>query len=283
MSFIYSRALAEEFWQDSFSGIGVYVQLNLSHMPKPCLLHDKTTERFPLSRFGMTCVRLEGNRGEALLTSWREGFRARTSVPQEQAPELKASEAGYGEKWPGLFARYSRDTSSWKTPQCSLLGDSDEFSETWPRWGSMRNGESFLRPIPALPICESGSGLWPTPTASLGNKGGRVTPSKAREGGTLIEALSARTMWPTPTRRDYRSDKCTPEVKKARDEHSRGKTLPWVVGGLLNPEWVEWLMGWPIGHTALKPLETAKYQEWLQQHGIYSASSSPNPELEHSP
>jgi hypothetical protein len=34
----------------------------------------------------------------------------------------------------------------------------------------------------------------------------------------------------------------------------------------LNPEWVEWLMGWPIGHTGLKPLETGKYQEWLRQH-----------------
>ena len=34
----------------------------------------------------------------------------------------------------------------------------------------------------------------------------------------------------------------------------------------LNPDWVEWLMGWPIGHTALKPLETAKFQEWQRQH-----------------
>jgi hypothetical protein len=41
-------------------------------------------------------------------------------------------------------------------------------------------------------------------------------------------------------------------------------------GGQLNPEWVEWLMGWPIGHTALEPLATAKYQEWLQQHSPYS-------------
>lgn len=30
-------------------------------------------------------------------------------------------------------------------------------------------------------------------------------------------------------------------------------------GGKLNPMWVEWLMGWPIGWTDLKPLETVKY------------------------
>lgn len=40
-------------------------------------------------------------------------------------------------------------------------------------------------------------------------------------------------------------------------------------GGRLNPEWVEWLMGWPIGHTALKPLETDRYQEWLRWHGKF--------------
>jgi hypothetical protein len=43
-------------------------------------------------------------------------------------------------------------------------------------------------------------------------------------------------------------------------------------GGLLNPNWVEWLMGWPIGWTDLKPLETAKFQEWQQQHGIFCQS-----------
>jgi hypothetical protein len=41
------------------------------------------------------------------------------------------------------------------------------------------------------------------------------------------------------------------------------------MAGHLNPEWVEWLMGWPIGWTALEPLETARFQEWQQQHGGY--------------
>jgi hypothetical protein len=38
-------------------------------------------------------------------------------------------------------------------------------------------------------------------------------------------------------------------------------------GGQLNPEWVEWLMGWPIGWTALNPLGMDRFREWLQQHG----------------
>jgi len=35
----------------------------------------------------------------------------------------------------------------------------------------------------------------------------------------------------------------------------------------LNPCWIEELMGWPIDWTDLKPLETVKFQQWLNAHG----------------
>ena len=37
-------------------------------------------------------------------------------------------------------------------------------------------------------------------------------------------------------------------------------------GGQLNPTWVEWLMGWPLEWTALKPLATDKFRQWRQLH-----------------
>ena len=37
--------------------------------------------------------------------------------------------------------------------------------------------------------------------------------------------------------------------------------------GPLNPPWVEWLMGWPIGWTDLEQLETDKFQQFLRAHG----------------
>ena len=37
--------------------------------------------------------------------------------------------------------------------------------------------------------------------------------------------------------------------------------------GRLNPTWVEWLMGWPLGWTDLKPLETDKSHCVQQKHG----------------
>jgi DNA (cytosine-5)-methyltransferase 1 len=35
-----------------------------------------------------------------------------------------------------------------------------------------------------------------------------------------------------------------------------GDGLATVLGGPLNPPWIEWLMGFPDSHTELKPLET---------------------------
>lgn len=36
-------------------------------------------------------------------------------------------------------------------------------------------------------------------------------------------------------------------------------------GGQLNPEWVEWLMGWPIGWTSLEPLPRENLMDWLEK------------------
>lgn len=38
------------------------------------------------------------------------------------------------------------------------------------------------------------------------------------------------------------------------------------VFGAPTPESHEWLMGWPIGWSALSPLETDRFQSWLQRH-----------------
>jgi hypothetical protein len=33
------------------------------------------------------------------------------------------------------------------------------------------------------------------------------------------------------------------------------------------PELPEWVMGWPVGWTALESLETDRFQQWLLSHG----------------
>lgn len=48
--------------------------------------------------------------------------------------------------------------------------------------------------------------------------------------------------------------------------------------GTLNPEWVEWLMGWPIGWTGSESLATGRFQAWLHLHGALYSLPSQNPE-----
>ncbi len=227
---------------------------------------DKTTGHSRLSRFGMTSEPLTDGRGEALLTWWRAAFPARTSASPEAVPGSTASAADSGWKWPASFARYDRATSSWKTRQHSLLEDSDVYSETWPRWGLMRDGESSAQRTLVPSIGENGSGLLPTPTAT-DYKGGIQTPEllakqMTHPRGVRLEEFLARRLLPTPT---------------SGNNHSAGRLDEW--GGAnffrgsdlgklhLNPGFVEEIMAWPIGWTDLKPLATDRFQEWRQQHG----------------
>jgi len=292
------------------------VPLNGSNIPQAFCAPDKMTGFSRLSRFGMTYKPLTESHGEELLTLYREAFHARTSQLLEKAQELMEKPVECGEKWRGSFTKYNPDSCLWKTHQCSLLGDLDEFSETWPRWGLMRDGECWEQLTLAHLIKETESGLWLTPTVmdSLPirnpealerqyqkNRKGRSTHatlreqvaypppkqmfptpvhSEARQGlqirrdgkkGTQISLSTAVMTWPTPQLSDYKGATSPDAMSKAA---ARGfnPNLPEATaaisgGGQLNPNWVEWLMGWPIGFTDLKPLEMDKSPSALQQHG----------------
>lgn len=40
-------------------------------------------------------------------------------------------------------------------------------------------------------------------------------------------------------------------------------------GGMLNPAFVDWLMGFPIGFTDCAPLEMRKFLRWFARFGYY--------------
>lgn len=270
MSWLFSRALVEASLGGTSLDGEPCAQLNVMPTAQPFWRNDKTMEPSRLSRFGLTLRLLTEQDGEAVLMSFLAGFPARTSALQDLEPELTESGQDCGPSLRGWFAKYDHDTSSWKTAQLSLLVDSDEFSETWPRWGLMLDGVSYLLPTVVLNTSENESGLWPTPVAtdtksenmSLSLVAKRQAAST--RGVRLAEAMH-RTMLPTPT---------------AGNTHTGGNLDEWggstnpyrgtEIGRLrLNPCWVEQLMGWSTDWTALKPLETARFQEWLQQHGGY--------------
>jgi len=188
MSWLFSQALVEEYLVDTSLDGEQSVQSSGNRTQQAYCAPDKMTDFSRLSRFGMTYKPLTANLGEELLTLYLEDFHAKTSAQQEKAQELTENEAECGQKWLASFVKYDPDSSSWKTHQCSLLGDLELFLETWPRWGSMRNGECWEQQMLEQNTNETEFGLWPTPTTPSGggNFGGSGAYKNAIKNGTHI-------------------------------------------------------------------------------------------------
>ena len=310
MSWLYSQVLVEEYLGDISLDGEQSVQSSGSSTPQAYCAPDKMTGFSRLSRFGMTFKPLTESRGEELLTLYRAGFHAKTSRLQEKVSESMGKEVGCGEKWRGSFTKYDPDSSMWRTHQCSLLGDLEPFSETWPQWGLMRNGECWEQTTLAQTIrgIESGSGQnkWATPTTmdklppksaqALFKEATEARPNRSKP-ANLRDQVSNMQNWPTPNawdgKRGPRSEENlrtkkhqinlitavkqaerekllpTPNARDWKDGKTAGNRkspglgvvahqLDTQVGGQLNPTWVEWLMGWPLGWSELKPLEMDK-------------------------
>ena len=228
------------------------------------------------------------------LTSSAEDSPVRISALPGNSQESTDPAPVFGENTPDSFARFDPDTSSWRTSQTSLFSECIEYSETWPQAGTMRSGVVFQRQrwVRRTSATESGSsGNWPTPRAT----GSSSTMSiERRQKGMAPEHLSeAVRMWPTPTafcdsmyedrstnhhnRRSpglasivIREEKNWP-TPTSRDHKDTGDSVangtvpvngllgravaPTKMKGSLDPAFVEYLMGYPIGWTVLKPLE----------------------------
>lgn len=106
---------------------------------------------------------------------------------------------------------------------------------------------------------------FPTPTANCSTGAG----TSGRDGGMNLQ--TAVKMLPTPAARDFRSPNSKPYSERGGGR--KGEQLPNVIGGQLNPDWVEWLMGWPIGWTDLGPLNLTAFREWQEEFRIVSGGS----------
>mgnify|MGYP007046361332 CR=1 FL=1 len=155
-----------------------------------------------------------------------------------------------------LFSKTCKDTS----PK-----GSEKSSRRLPNWGSMQSGVYTAQPKPAFPTAGTGSLSWPTPQArdyrSPDKKGSGNYERKVTKGFT-IDLNSRAVHWPTPTARDYK-DGTDPSLKVPTNgrlglsaPRTTGAMFPSTSGLRLNPIFVESLMGFPIGWTALDSSET---------------------------
>lgn len=152
----------------------------------------------------------------------------------------------------------------WPTPNCIVFRSDGELAKLAK---SAKDEREYLAMSDRA--CNSKRRrFWPTPTV-CGNHNRKG--ASATSGDGLATVVTQRT-WPTATATAYKG--WSPNHNRAmtddrldysveRESFQPGQQTPPM---RLNPEWVEWLMGWPIGHTGLKPLETGRYLEWLRQH-----------------
>ena len=119
------------------------------------------------------------------------------------------------------YAWYDQSSLSWKTWQRSLITDWTSFSESFPKQGTMQNGQLYLQVH------------WEQPTDV--------------QGGGVSQLL------PTPTARDYKGRSSV----KWNQEYGQ-RNIPDVLTQTgdhmsVSPYFLEEVMGYPIGWTELKP------------------------------
>ena len=305
MSWLFSQALVAEYLADICSDGEPFAPSSGNPTQRAYCAPDRMTAFSRLSRFGMTYKPLTEDRGAELLTSYLADFRARTSAPQGGGRASTESAAACGATWPALSVKFCLGTSSWKTAHCLWEEVLPWSSVTLPRWGMTRTGAVFQHPTLERPISGTGSGssetyptpncydaipdygnrkdsnlenggrhgvslrhlvkTWPTPKANDAEKRGNFDVKNPRNG---LPAAAKR--WPTPVASMHKGSTPAALTRKDGQDRSNDRLDHAVMasdGGQLNPTWVEWLMGWPLGWTDLKPLATDKFREWQQQHG----------------
>ena len=235
MSWHYLRVQEEESLQDICSGGELLQPLKskITHAEFYC--NGKLMDSYLDSLSGMTSEHSMENLGEEKSMLSQVDSLVRICHPQEKAQDLMESDQDSGEKWQGSFAKYNPDTHSLRTPQCLLFEDSTEFCAILPKWGLMLDGELWEQQTLVQSTREIESGLSPTPPP----------PDN----------------WPTPTTPSGGGNCGGSGAYK--NAIKNGTHIPHSI----NPNLYEWLMGWPIGWTDLKPLGMDKWPFVPQPHG----------------
>ena len=114
---------------------------------------------------------------------------------------------------------------------------------------------------------DSGDGLatavrnYPTPTTSMQTSADMEQARHAGNSENRPTYQEAKSRFPTPNSRDYKGM----PSKGCRERSGRQSSLPVTIGGSLNPDWTEWLMGFPLGWTSLDPLPLIEWPSWANE------------------
>ena len=279
MSWLYSRALVEEYSEGICSDGAPSALSNGKHTQLPSWCSDKTMANCQLSQSGMTFKPLTDDLGEAVLMSFLEAFPVRTLAAPAKAKASKETDHPCGNTWRESLEKFDLDTHTWKTHQCLWDEDLQPSSVILPKWGMMLNGVLWERTtLPRLTSEIEFGSLLPTPTSTdatagavlnetteiIQLKSGRLRKiSKNGVSGSIGLARHVQ-LWPTPQANEDAAGTPAGNMQKmlGNDPRVRGETKEEWSKGALNPTWVEWLMGWPIGWTSMDAIEELDWRGW---------------------
>jgi len=219
------------------------IQLKLANLINGT--YSPESEDSPWDSFGQVCRQIR----ESLQVASPVKTFPQQAREQESAPNDQDS----GRKCYDSLASYDQMSCSWKTSQHSLFGGLEPFSGKWPRSGMTVNGTAYRLPTLALLTggTESGlleSGMWPTPRSSkaMGENLDTVKRRVDKRGFLEAKLEEKVAMWPTPKARDWKgkSQRGIHAPMDALPNMDRGDGHP--IAGQLNPQFVSWLMGYPV-------------------------------------
>jgi hypothetical protein len=173
---------------------------------------------------------------------------------------LKELDQVFTEKSCVLLASLDQDSYSWKMSPQLKATDLTRYSKTWPSWGMTQDGFAYAHPMWGRTTTETDGSFWPTPTTD-GYKGeGQVqmlakmciSEKEYRQMAHRTSEARKQKYWTTPTAHNAK------ETNAPSESLRNTPTLTAQAGGQLNPMWIEWLMGFPIGFTVLKDWVTPK-------------------------
>ena len=229
-NYTYLQEQAEESLEECSSVTPQSQQSKSSHTAKKSCEPGSEMESCQTSQSLETSGNLTEHLGGEKSTSLPEDSHAKTSALPVKEQELPEKKVDCGERCTEWQVKYDLDSCSWRTAQSLFAEDLQELSVTLPESGMACGGFVYAAPRLDLAKREDVFMVWPTPCHGTKNWS-----------GTFQEVGGSQ--------------------NKLRNT--------WLGRQKVNPQWWEWLMGWPEGWTDLELLEMDKFQQWQQQHSEF--------------